>query len=99
MEQLLFLLNAAAYMAISAALMVCVVSPQVHDGVVMKTGLCCMSIAFGSLAYHLVDGINAAEVRAIERALLLLSAGLGVVVLSLAHRMPPAPKDAQESRT
>ncbi len=94
MEEVLFAINGVACLAISAALLFCVVSPRVDDGIVMKIGLGCMSASFGALSYHLSDGLSVGEERTIERALLLLTIGVVLVAAPKIHRVVCHPGDS-----
>ena len=76
MEFLLTWLNALACGLICLALIGAIVSPRVHDGVVIKAGLICMAAGFGAISLQLLEGVEA-----IARPLLLVNAGLAVVIV------------------
>lgn len=76
MEFLLSMINAAACGLISIALIGAILSPRVHDGVVIKAGLICMAAGFGAISLQLLDGLDS-----IARQLLLVNAGLSVVIV------------------
>lgn len=86
MDLLLSLSNAAACGLISLALIGAILSPKVHDGVVIKVGLICMAAGFGAMALRLWDGVGPDEVLGIERALLLINAGVAVVIVGYLMR-------------
>lgn len=81
MLTLLQLINAGASGLICLALLGAILSPRVHDGVIMKVGLICMALGFGAMALRLWVGIKAADVQSLERALLLINAGIAVFIL------------------
>lgn len=76
MDFLLIWLNAAACGLISTALLGAILSPRVHDGVVIKIGLICMVIGFSTLSLRLLEGIEA-----LARPLMLVNAGIAVVII------------------
>lgn len=82
MDTALALLNATASAVITIALLAAILSPRVHDGVVIKTGLICMAAGFGSIALRFVDH----SVHGMERSLALVNAGLAVVILGYLWR-------------
>ena len=86
MDMALSLINAFACGVISLALIGAVLSPRVHDGVVIKVGLISMALGFGSIALILFEGITSEKVIVIERALLLINAGVTVVILGYLWR-------------
>lgn len=81
MDLLISWVNAAACGLLSLALLGAILSPKVHDGIVIKVGLICMCAGFGAIALHLLDGIGPDEVMGFERALLLVNAGVAVVIV------------------
>lgn len=81
MDLLLTWLNAAACGLISLALVAAILSPKVHDGIVVKVGLISMAAGFGAIALRLLDGVRAHEVVGLERALLMVNAGIAVVIV------------------
>lgn len=86
MDLLLSWVNAAACGLISIALIGAILSPKVHDGVVIKIGLICLAAGFGAIALRLLDGVNPDEVVGLERALLLVNAGIAVVIVGYLMR-------------
>ena len=78
MESLLKLMNFLACGLISIALIGAILSPRVHDGIVIKVGLCSMALGFGSIAMSFLFG--AANVASLERALLMVNLGIAVVI-------------------
>lgn len=86
MDALLQLINSGACGLIAVVLGWIVLDPKVHDGVVVKTGLICMALGFGSVALLLPGGLTEAEVVGLERSLLLVNAGLSVVIVGLVWR-------------
>lgn len=81
METLLSLTNAAACGLISLTLIGIIISPRIHEGAVIKAGLISMALGFGAIALRLVDGYQPQEIVGIERALLLINAGIAVVMV------------------
>lgn len=81
MDMLLQLINSGACGLITTALAWMVLSPKVHDGVVIKAGLICMALGFGSIALLLGGGITEKEIVGLERSLLLINAGIAVVIV------------------
>lgn len=86
MDLLLSWINAAASGLISLVLIGAILSPKVHDGVVVKIGLICLAAGFGAIALRLLDGIGPDEVVGLERALLLVNAGIAVVIVGYLMR-------------
>lgn len=86
MEFLLSWINGAACALISMALIGAILSPRVHDGIVVKIGLISMATGFVAIALRLFEGINADEVVGLERALLLVNSGLAVVIIGYIMR-------------
>lgn len=86
MDQLPSLANAAACGLISLALIGAILSPKVHDGIVIKIGLICLAAGFGAIALRLLDGVGPDEVLGLERALLLINAGVAVVIVGYLMR-------------
>ena len=64
MDLLLSWVNAAACGLISLALVGAILSPKVHDGVVIKVGLICLAAGFGAIA---VSGTMAVSLQAGQR--------------------------------
>lgn len=87
MNVLLSIINAGACGLISLCLLGAILSPKVHDGVIIKFGLFCMCCGFGAVALVLRDGIGGAEqMLSLERALMLINAGIAVVILGYLYR-------------
>lgn len=86
MDMLLSWINAAACGLISLALLGAILSPKVHDGVVIKIGLICLAAGFGAIALRLFEGVDPDEVQSLERALLLVNAGVAVVIIGYLMR-------------
>ncbi len=86
MDLLLSWVNAAACGLISLALVGAILSPKVHDGIVIKVGLICLAAGFGAIALRLVDGVGPDDVIGLERALLLVNAGIAVVIVGYLMR-------------
>lgn len=81
MDLLFMWLNAAACGLISVALIGAIISPRVHDGVIIKVGLICMAAGFGAISLQLLDGVEA-----LARPLLLINAGIAVAILGYLTR-------------
>lgn len=81
MDLLISWVNAAACGLFSLALLGAILSPKVHDGIVIKTGLICLCAGFGAVALRLLDGVGPDKVVGFERALLLVNAGIAVVIV------------------
>jgi len=79
MDTILKLLNFLSCGLIAIALIGAVLSPRVHDGVIIKVGLCSMALGFGSLAIGFL--FDTANMVSIERSLLMVNAGIAVVIL------------------
>ena len=86
MDTLFSFVNAGAFGLICFALLGAILSPRVHDGVVVKIGLICMALGFGAIALQLWRGIEANDLLSLERALLLVNAGLAVVIIGYLWR-------------
>lgn len=97
MDILLQLINAGACGAIMLALSWMVLNPKVHDGVVIKVGLICMALGFGSIALLLLKGITEKNVVGLERGLLLINAGIAVVIVGYLVRKAKAHHPARRS--
>lgn len=90
MDSVLSLLNALACGLISLALVGAVLSPRVHDGVVIKAGLISMALGFGSVSLRLADGSVQGDAVGLVRSMLLISAGISVVILGYIARVKRA---------
>lgn len=86
MNLLIAWVNAAACGLISLGLIGAIISPKVHDGVVIKIGLISMAAGFGAMALRLVDGALPDDAVGIARALLMVNAGLAVVIVGYLMR-------------
>lgn len=81
MDTLFSYINALASGLISLALLGAILSKRVHDGVIIKVGLICLMAGFGAIALMMVGGIMPHHILGLERALLLINAGIAVVIL------------------
>lgn len=81
MDILFSLLNAAACGLIALALIGAILSPKVHDGIVIKIGLISLAAGFGAMALRLWIGVEADDLLGVQRALLLINAGIAVVIV------------------
>lgn len=90
MHLMLLLFNGAACGLISLALIGAVLSPRVHDGVIIKTGLISMALGFGSIAVRMLDGLGGDDALHIARSILLVTAGVAVVILGYVWRVARA---------
>lgn len=86
MNTLLQLINAGACGVIALSLIWAVLNPKVHDGVVIKAGLICMALGFGSIALLLFEGVTTEGAISLERALMLINAGITIVILGYLRR-------------
>lgn len=77
--------NAICSAMIAIVLIAAVLNKRVFDGIVIKVGLCSMAIGFGVAAVHM-SRIAAADVTGIQRALLLINAGIAVVLFGYVFR-------------
>lgn len=87
MGMALTLFNAAACGLIALALVGAILSPKVHDGIVIKAGLISMALGFGSIAVRMLDGLGVDEAVHLARSILLINAGLAVVILGYLWRV------------
>jgi multisubunit Na+/H+ antiporter MnhB subunit len=102
MDDLISLANAAGCGLIAVALMWAVLSPDVHDGVVIKCGLILMALGFGAVAVRMldpwsVDGVTVSE--ALSRSILLINIGAAVTFLGYRWRTrhkPPVRRRASD---
>lgn len=97
MEWILTLVNALACGLISLALLAAIVSPAVQDGVIIKVGLISMALGFGAMALRLFDGIGPEEMPSVLRALALINAGIGVVIVGYLLRKAVAKHPVRRS--
>jgi len=97
MNTLIELVNAAACGLIAIVLLWMILSPKVHDGVVIKAGLIPMALGFGSIALLLIDGLAPDELQGLERALLLINAGIALVIVGYLLRRASAHHQVRRS--
>jgi len=81
MDILFLWLNAAACGLISVAIIGAVISPRVHDGVVIKVGLICMAVGFGAISLQLLECVEA-----LTRPLMLVNSGIAIVIVGYLMR-------------
>jgi hypothetical protein len=86
MNLLLTWANASICGLLSMAFLAAVLSPKVHDGIVIKVGLIFQAAGFGSMSLRLFDGVRCEEVLGLERSLMLVNAGIVVVILGYLMR-------------
>ncbi len=87
METLLSWINASACGLISLALVGAIISPRVHDGVVIKAGLICLALGFGAMALLLLNpDMLGYRALGMERALMLVNAGIAAVIVGYLMR-------------
>lgn len=84
MDTIVSLINGLASGIIALALIAAALSRRVHDGVIIKIGLCSMALGFVVLALHMLN--IRADVRGLERSLLLINSGIAVVILGYLFR-------------
>lgn len=58
-----------------------VLSPKVHDGVVVKLGLILVALGAGGLASALYNGLDTQDIRALTHSTLMLNIGLLIVII------------------
>jgi len=63
-----------------------VLSPRVHDGVIIKAGLISMALGFAATAWALADGQSCDDLHVLGRAEMLIHGGLLVVMFGFALR-------------
>jgi hypothetical protein len=86
MDLILSLANAAVCGVLALVLIGMVLSHRIHDGIVIKTGLCGMVLGFGAIAVALIDGSPVGDGIRFSRALLLVNAGIAVVLVGYLWR-------------
>lgn len=89
MDEFLSFLNAGACGLISLALIGAILSPRVHDGIVIKIGLICLAAGFGSMALRMLGG--AMDMIGMQRAMLLINSGIAVVIIGYLLRKSKRP--------
>lgn len=95
MDATLSLANALGCGAISLFFVWAVLSPHVHDGVVIKSGLILMALGFGGLAIRLLDPASAPAGQladSLSRCLLLINAGAAVAFVGYRWRTRHKPR-------
>jgi hypothetical protein len=94
MEILFYLVNGGASGLIALALIWAVLTPHVHDGIVIKSGLILMALGFGAIAVRMLDPWSVAGdlADALSRALLLVNVGAAVVYIGYRWRTRNKPK-------
>lgn len=80
LDQLIKLTSAAAFAAITLVLLYAILSPRVHDGVIVKAGLIVMAAGYGCKA-ALLWGALPPLVMPLLRAQSLVNLGLAVVLV------------------
>lgn len=58
-----------------------VLSPKVHDGIIVKLGLAQMALGFMVSTYALANGIDCTDVQTLDRAIALVNSGAITVVV------------------
>lgn len=81
LDQVVAILNLIFCSAIAAGLGWAVLSRDVNDGIIIKGGLISMSFGFAGIAFHLVDGHSIEDLIPVQRGMLMIHAGIGIVIL------------------
>lgn len=89
MDAILSFLNAGACGLISLALIGAILSPKVHDGIVIKIGLICLACGFGSMALRMLGSTT--DMVGMQRAMLLINSGIAVVIVGYLLRKAKRP--------
>lgn len=89
----LALLQAFSCGLISLALIGAVLSSQVHDGVIIKVGLICMSTGFGALALRMVSLEFPLDIPGVIRSLTLITSGIAVFIIGYLLRKAKYPRE------
>lgn len=79
--------TSASMGVVAIALMVAVLNPAVHDGVVVKAGLISMSLGFGSMALRTLEGAHNWDGIGMSRSVLLITGGVAIVIAGYLHRV------------
>lgn len=79
--------NAVVCGVLSFLLVWMVLSPKVHDGVVIKSGLSTMAVAFAMIAGFSLDADTAFDGERFQRGTLLLGIGIAVVIVGYLWRV------------
>ena len=85
MDTFIALINATSSTVIAVGLVAAVLSKRVHDGVIIKVGLCSMALGFIVVTLHTLE-IGATDVQGLQRALLLINSGIAVVIIGYLFR-------------
>lgn len=85
MDTFIAIINASSSALIAVCLVWAVLDKRVLDGVVIKVGLCSMALGFLVVSLHMLE-ISAADVRGLQRAMLLINSGIAVVILGYVFR-------------
>lgn len=85
MDTLIAIINAGSSALIAVCLIWAVLDKRVLDGLVIKVGLCSMAMGFIVVSLHMLE-IGAADVRGLQRAMLLINSGIAVVILGYVFR-------------
>ena len=91
MNTFLSFLNAGACGLISLALIGAILSPKVHDGIVIKIGLICLAAGFGAMALRMASESPPLDMAGVQRALLLINSGIAVVIIGYLLRKAKHP--------
>lgn len=91
MDTFLSFLNIGACGLISLALIGAILSPRVHDGIVIKIGLISLASGFGAMALRLAAQEPAGDIAGVLRALLLINSGITVVIIGYLLRISQHP--------
>ena len=86
MDAAIALVNGAASGLIAIALILAVLSHRIHDGVVIKIGLICMVVGFGSIAMRMFDGLRETDAVGFAKPIALINAGVVVVIIGYLWR-------------
>lgn len=89
MDVVIALINGLSSGLIACGLIAAALSRRVHDGVVIKIGLCSMALGFVVLALHMAQVVaypDFVNVRGLERAMLLINSGIAVVIIGYLFR-------------
>jgi len=89
MDTFLCFLNAGACGLISLALIGAILSPKVHDGIVIKIGLICLAAGFGCMALRMLGSTT--DTVGMQRAMLLINSGIAVVIIGYLLRKSKRP--------
>ncbi len=95
MDAVLSLANTLGCGLLALLLVWAVLSPHVHDGLVIKSGLILMALGFGSIAIRMLDPWAAPEhlmAEALSRSILLINVGAAVVLVGYRWRTRHKPR-------